>query len=277
MAADEKAKPEYIWPTGGRRVVGLLSVIGVFGFGAAIVYVAYIKGGYLTYLTLTFFWFLSLFHAGYAYTQGLTQRRVRKIDYWYLGAATLGMLLFALGVTNQREVIVGRSLDMIYKEQARIEGETVTSRASAYKAFMCDQETVKLTKAPCDHATDILKAVQGDLTLQKVKDLESTFDKINIKDLVDIRRRRDAAKLEPGGGSTDPLLITSVELKMALQKWLGWRILTPPPEAPAKQFDETAELMLGIGQMIVWPFLLAFALALRIAKVTVDVFEWAGG
>jgi hypothetical protein len=273
----KKETPAIIWPVGGRRIVGLLAVVGVFGFGAAIVYAGTIQSGYLSYLILTFFWFLSLFHAGYAYAQNLTQRQVRKIDYWYLGAATLGMLLFALGVTNQREVIVGRSLDMIYKEQERIQREIVIDKAKAYKAVVCDQDTIKLTKAPCDHADDYLKILQVGPAPQKMKELEATFNQNNIRDLVEIRRKRDAAKLDPGGGSTDPMLVASVDIKMAMEQLRGWRILTPPPEAPARTFDERAELMLGIGQMIVWPFLLAFALALRIAKVTVDVFAWADG
>jgi hypothetical protein len=41
------------------------------------------------------------------------------------------------------------------------------------------------------------------------------------------------------------------------------------------QRDEQSEIMLGLGQWVIWPFLLAYALALRITKMTVDVFEWA--
>jgi hypothetical protein len=65
---------------------------GVFAFAGAITFTTYKETGYISYLASTFCWFLSLFHAGYAYAQNLTQRQVRKIDYWYLGAASLGAL-----------------------------------------------------------------------------------------------------------------------------------------------------------------------------------------
>ena len=39
--------------------------------------------------------------------------------------------------------------------------------------------------------------------------------------------------------------------------------------------DDETKIMLDLGQLIIWPFLFAFALALRITKVTIDVFEWA--
>lgn len=47
-----------------------------------------------------------------------------------------------------------------------------------------------------------------------------------------------------------------------------------PPQS-ASQRDERSEVVFGLGQWVIWPFLLAYALALRITKVTVDVFEWA--
>jgi uncharacterized membrane protein len=266
--------PAIIWPVGGRRIVGILSIIGVFGFGAAIVYSGHVRAGYIYYLVFTFLWFLALFHAGYAYSQRLTQRQVRKIDYWYLGAAALGMLLFALGVTNQREVVLGRGLEMIYKEEERVKRQTVVDRANAYSAIACGQEITKISRASCDHSGEFLRVIQSDAALQKLKELTISFGDTNIKNMVDLRRKRAAAKLETGG-SDDPLLIASVDLKMAMEQLQGWRLRTPPPESPGKTFDENAELVLAVGQTIVWPFLLAFALALRIAKVTVDVFGWA--
>jgi TM2 domain-containing membrane protein YozV len=70
-----KEVPAIIWPVGGRRIVGILSIICVFGFGAAIVYAGYIRAGYMYYLVFTFLWFLALFHAGYAYSHAREHTR----------------------------------------------------------------------------------------------------------------------------------------------------------------------------------------------------------
>jgi hypothetical protein len=47
------------------------------------------------------------------------------------------------------------------------------------------------------------------------------------------------------------------------------------PDATVTKHDDEAEMLFGLGQWVLWPFLLAYALALRITKVTIDVFEWA--
>jgi len=48
-----------------------------------------------------------------------------------------------------------------------------------------------------------------------------------------------------------------------------------PQQSTSSGRDDKTEMLFGLGQFVVWPFFLAFALALRITKVTVDVFEWA--
>src|SRR5205809_8079742 len=74
--------------------------------------------------------------------------------------------------------------------------------------------------------------------------------------------------------NTIPNLFSSFSV---LQVRMGdWRkYLEEAPKFQPTARDEDTELLFGLGQWFVWPFLFAYALALRITKVTIDVFEWA--
>jgi hypothetical protein len=41
------------------------------------------------------------------------------------------------------------------------------------------------------------------------------------------------------------------------------------------RFSEWFEMILRYAQYFAWPFVIALALALRLTKVTIDVFDWA--
>ena len=53
-------------------------------------------------------------------------------------------------------------------------------------------------------------------------------------------------------------------------------IIKNKPKEKFIPVDEGFRVLFNMGQMVLWPFVLAFALALRISKVTIDVFGWAG-
>jgi hypothetical protein len=101
----EKARPKTIREliefantlTRGRRIVGYVSTIAWFVLFFAIWLAAYFQTGFISYLVLAFLMFLSTTHSNYALAHNLTQRKVRKIEYWYLGAAAIGLFLFTIG------------------------------------------------------------------------------------------------------------------------------------------------------------------------------------
>jgi hypothetical protein len=64
-----------------------------------------------------------------------------------------------------------------------------------------------------------------------------------------------------------------VIVEISLDDWAEY--MRNAPTETVSPRDEEAELLFGFGQLVIWPFFLAYALALRITKVTVDVFEWA--
>jgi hypothetical protein len=90
----------------GRRIVGYVSTAGWLIFAIALGFAVYFGAGFITYLVLAFLSFLCTTHSNYAFTQNLTQRKVRRIDYWYLGTAAVGLLLFAAAYSNQREIVL---------------------------------------------------------------------------------------------------------------------------------------------------------------------------
>ncbi len=61
--------------------------MGFLIFVTALIIAIYFKTGFFSYLVLAFLMFISTMHSNYALAQNLTQRKVRKIDYWYVGAA----------------------------------------------------------------------------------------------------------------------------------------------------------------------------------------------
>jgi hypothetical protein len=62
-------------------------------------------------------------------------------------------------------------------------------------------------------------------------------------------------------------------IQIRLDDWEKYMRDAPPQSVSPR--DEEAEILFGLGQLVIWPLFLAFALALRITKITVDVFEWA--
>src|SRR5438445_903139 len=94
----------------GRRIVGYVSTLGFFLFVAALGVAVYFKTGFFTYLVLALCLFLSTAHSNYALDVNLTQRKVRRIDYWYVGAATIGMLWAVASYSHQRNAVITRVL-----------------------------------------------------------------------------------------------------------------------------------------------------------------------
>ncbi len=66
-----------------------------------------------------------------------------------------------------------------------------------------------------------------------------------------------------------PFSIVAIRLK----DWAEFMQEAPSEEVSSR--DEDVEMIFGLGQWVIWPFFFAYALALRITKVTTDVFEWA--
>jgi hypothetical protein len=269
----DKDKPEIIWPTAGRRIAGIVSLIGmVSSFGALIIAVRY-QTGFISYLSLEFLFFLFLFHAGYAYAQRLTQRQVRKIDYWYLGAAAIGMFLFALNYTDQREAYLGKANVFAFRVQEAKLIQEANVELDKYVAISCGDVVVRASKTQCGIAKGFADKLKPGLTTPELLEVEQSFRQQLIKSYSAVKQEykrsypEDSDPAEPYFGQAAWFQVRLENLKNA--------VAAAPNTARAKTMNEEVEVLIGLGQTIVWPFLLAFALALRLSKVTVDVFGWA--
>lgn len=268
-----KNKPEIVWPTGGRRLVGIASSLGIFVSFGLLVLAAYHRIGFISYLVLEFLFFLCVFHAGYAYAQRLTQRQVRKIDYWYLAAAAIGMILFALNYTEQREAYLGKASVFAFRaREAKLVQET-REKLDLYIEASCGEIVTQASKAQCGIAKGFTERFKAGMTTAELSDVERSFRQQLIKTYSAIERQYKATyPNEP-----DPhraYFMQAARFEVALEE-LRDAVAAAPNATKTKTIDEEAEVLLGLGQTIAWPFLLAFALALRISKVTVDVFGWA--
>jgi len=249
----------------GRRITAYVSTIGFFVFPAGIGIAYYLDAGFITYLALTFFWFLSSFHSNYAVMSNLSRRAVRRIDYWYLGAGTIGLFLFAVQYSTQRDTTLSRVYVKVHQAgEAPLRAE-VDQQFAYLTGFLCDA-VAKRAKAPCAAIKRLAPELKPSMTPEEIATFQERFSK---EVTLAYGRLFTIEQL-----NTIPHLFSSFSvLEIRIEDW--HKHMENAPRFQAKPRDEDTELLFGLGQWFVWPFLFAYALALRITKVTIDVFEWA--
>lgn len=251
----------------GRRVVGWITSIGFFVFPCLIGVAYYVRAGFITYLALTFFWFLSWSHANFAFAQNLTQRRVRTIDYWYLGAAAVGLFLFAVGYEDQRETALTRIQMKMHQSGELPVIEDVKKSFADLENRMCDPSITSKATAPCVNIKKLAVDAHPGLSPKEITVLKDRLsDEVNMP----YGRLFSPEQLSKGN-----IFMPAAVLSVRLDDWHRYMEDAPKADTRLKPADDDSALMFGLGQWVLWPFLLALALALRITKVTVDVFEWA--
>jgi hypothetical protein len=271
-------KQPIIMPTGGRLIVGWIAVAGFVGFLIALGVAYYFDFGFVITLSLAFCWFLSLTHMHFAFAQNLTQRRVRKIDYWYLGSAAIGLLLFATAYSNQRESVLGRSKELMYRAGETSQLNDIRRLLKIHATEACSELILSVARSTCGRVTEFFSLLKPGLSPREIATVEDTFRGILVSNYSAVRdvvtKQRKTANESDGDYWKAPYYRSSLDVSVALTHWQEWAKEAAKLKAQPSGIDEEVEVLFGLGQMIVWPFLLAFALALRITKVTVDVFEW---
>jgi hypothetical protein len=250
----------------GRRIAGYVATLAWLLFIIGIYLAVYFRTGFISYLVLAFLCFLSTSHSNYALAQNLTQRKARQIDYWYLGIAAIGLLLFAAGYSHQRDVTIARMMVKVHENgEAPIRFEVDKSMARLSE-FLCGAFVIK-SKQPCEGLRKIRWEVKPNLSATAISDLQERFtNEVGVPYGL-------AYKVEEIVRNQNIFLPLSV-VQVRMDDWRKY-MADAPAQPAADIVDEEAEIMFGLGQWVIWPFLLAYALALRITKVTVDVFEWA--
>ena len=147
-----------------RRIVGYVSTIGFLVFLIALIIGIYFKTGFLSYLVLAFLIFISTMHSHYALAQSLTQRKVRMIDYWYVGAAAIGLVLFAAGYSNQRDLVLTKLFVAAHRSGEEPLRENVSSSLADVSKFLCSAKMVRASRTPCEGAKRFAAEIKPHLT-----------------------------------------------------------------------------------------------------------------
>jgi hypothetical protein len=247
----------------GRRIVGYVSTVGWLVLFVALFLAVYLQIGFISYLVLAFLMFLCTTHSNYALAQNLTQAKVRRIDYWYLGVAAVGLLLFAAGYSSQRDAVLTRILVAAHQAAEEPVRQKVTESIEKLTALICDPK-VSVPKT-CEGVRRFGGEIKPHLSEKQVKELNERFMKEVI---LPYAKTFPLEKLNAPGIFSPFSVVT-----LRLDDWEAH--MRELPGATLVKHDEDAEMLFGLGQLVLWPFLLAYALALRITKVTIDVFEWA--
>lgn len=250
----------------GRQLVG---AVGAVGWIVCLIgmFVAYQKeAGFIVLLGLFFFVFLFGEHSKYAWTDNLTQRKVRRMDYWYLGAATIGLFLAAFGYSTQREATITKFNEKLYEAGEPSIIATVNEGIGTLSKFLCVD--VVRAKEACAGLKKVVPEIRPGRSSAEIASVLEEFEQKVTIPYVRIFPTDELSK-------NPNLLLPVVSAQIKIEDWKKYAEQAPKVDGVRSKIDDETEIMLEVGQWVIWPFLLAYALALRITKVTIDVFEWA--
>lgn len=248
----------------GRRIVGYAATIGVLALLAALALGIYFQAGFFAYLVLAFCLFLCSAHSNYALNVNLTQRKVRRIDYWYLGAATIGMFGAVASYSHQREAVIMKIFMKAHQAAEEPVREKVLSSVADLNKLLCEGTIAKKSKAPCDGLKKVSAEIKPHMPSEQITAIQKRLSNEVMMPY---------ALLFPRDLLVDSLFSPFSIVQVRLDDWAEFMQSAPSEELSTR--DEDLEMLFGLGQWVVWPFFFAYALALRITKVTTDVFEWA--
>ncbi len=233
--------------------ISVLAVIGAFAWSPY----------YLVELGACFLFFLFAFHWAFGARSGLTVTQARMIDYIYLGTAAIGVFLLALNYEEKRyEYVQLETQDKIRKQLEKSQVDLAEGVQDLQRAA-CIPVVVQVMPQYCDRAKKLglALAVEDKSETNKNYSVAVTeyLNDVAPPDLDDygrqLYRRIEAANQE--------LKSRQLSVKIDL---LSIEFQAPMPP------DDIRNTTFGL---FLWPFVLAFAFALRITKTTIEVLDWA--
>lgn len=281
----------------------------------------YWEWGYPWYLGLWFLFFLSAQHTVYAGLAPPTIRHIRKMDYFYLGIAALGVLVAGSGYEEKRSVYYSQLNIRLINQEAASVRRALEFEARFYARDACSGQ--RDLAEYCERASALELAVTRDdakAALLESRKLEAFLSRMDWQIRLEAERTRYEFKSTQlvGGMNLDPNfdplnkrpiaehhtsigkptarlfeiasgVDLTVENRMRLNQrgrnvlekiqrmeefWI--RLIAAMPPAPRLADEFTLwDFIIGLGQTALWPFILAVAFAVRLTKVTIEVFEWA--
>lgn len=220
---------------------------------------------YLFRLTACFALFLFSFHWMFGAKRNLTVTQARMIDYAYLGIAAIGIFIYAMNQEDKRY------------EYQQLEVQDVGRNGLSKSLVVLESSLVDLQGAAC--APDAVQAMPQHC--ERVKQLMVAFaaQKPSEENQAFIRIVKDYLSSVPSRATSDEYSLQLYRRIESANENLKHRVLSveidimyikvqeplPPPDIREKT----------IYGLFTWPFVLAFAFALRITKTTIEVFDWA--
>jgi hypothetical protein len=218
-------------------------------------------------LGLVFVFFLGAEHSRYAFDAELTQRKARRIDYWYLGAATIGLFIAAIGYSTQREATIVRMGQRLYGVgESQAIGDVKTSIDTLSK-FLCVELAPRANEA-CAGLKKIASEIRPGRSSAEITGISDKLMEYVAVPYSKIFTQDQLSK-------DNNLFLPIVEVQLKIDEWKTFTDWASRLIKSRSKIDEDTQIILEFGEWVIWPFLLAYALALRITKVTIDVFDWA--
>jgi hypothetical protein len=268
--------PAIPWPTGGRRLVGIAGVVLGPLFGIGFVCCLHYFLGFVPALVCAFGMVLCLSHAYFAFKRNLPQRTVRKIDYWYVGSAAVGLVLFAANYAKDRDATINRNVDLVVSFVGPTMLESIKKDLAILNSEACKASITDVSTLPCSKINDAQSKINISLSAPEIEAIESSISYPNIVKNTTVEENILAeSKANGKDWRSHPFYLSAMTASDSLGAWkffVSSNEARRPKSSPPNEFFE---MMLGLGRYFLWPFILAFALAIRLTKVTIDVYEWA--
>jgi uncharacterized membrane protein len=237
-----------------------LTAISLIALGVCI----YIENAHFLAILGAWFalWFFACHWVAASYT-GLTAAQSRAIDYVYLGVATAGVFVLAMNYDEDRyEYRQNQYVDEA-KVQLQKEKENLDSMLVRQQQTLCQLNIVSSMPAYCDQAKQLVLDYRAE---DRSKDTGEGSRAINLY-LSDVHPPKDADE-------TKKQLYRIVENELMMVRSFQLRVTLgihhiefqkPMPREPEAH---------PAWQVFTWPFILAFALALRLTRTTIEVLDW---
>lgn len=237
---------------------------------------------------------LSIFHWLFARWRGLTANQVKLIDYPYLGAAALGLLIAAVHYSDQREIYIAQYNELHFQYLERQHRERLRPHLNGYKKEACEKrEEGSLLALHCQFANELEHFLSAEASAERAVENSNGIEAMLVL-IAEAEKKRKSSIFdtfrqfeEASGGNHKQLgerldslrrqappntyeqLVTSFQIVSSdVRRRAG--------ELTRKPRDRTFfDVMLAIGFTALWPFIVLLALALRLTKVTIETRGWS--
>jgi hypothetical protein len=248
-----------------RRLIERSTIVRIARASTVVFFVSFLltiaspPSWFLTKLALWFLFCLSGFHWYFGAATALTPTRVRLIDYVYLGVGAFGVFVLTMGYENRRDAYFHAM------EIEKIEQDAVAARreligdAIAIEGEACKVNVVNLMPSYCEAAKKLRASFERNPTFEEIEAAVAQYREVaKPPSPLDVERTIAYQKLER------LTLFLGMGARSAKIDKLFLEALGPPEADPHKE---------AFG-LFTWPFILAFALGLRITRTTIEVLDW---